>query len=80
MVARREFANDERSLNVCILNRVAATLLFPNEDPLDRYVRPTDENEFPVGTTCRVIGKAENTKSSDVRQAPPAYDLLPSFS
>jgi predicted permease len=77
IVAGREFAKNERSLNVCIVNRAAAISLFPGEDALGQYVRATDEREFPVGTECRIIGIAEDAKFSDVRQGPPRTIYFP---
>jgi predicted permease len=77
IVAGREFAKNERALNVCILNRAAATSLFPGAEALGQYVRSTDEHEFPAGTECRVIGIAEDAKFSDVRQGPPRTIYFP---
>lgn len=77
IVSGREFAKNDRSLNICILNQSAATFLFPHQETLGRYVRATDEHEFPVGTTCRVIGIAEDAKFSDVRQGPPRTIYFP---
>ncbi len=77
IVAGREFAKNERSLNVCILNQSAAAFLFPHQQALGRYVRATDEHEFPAGTTCRVIGIAADAKFSDVRQGPPHTIYFP---
>ncbi len=77
IVSGREFAKNERSLNICILNQSAAAFLFPNQQALGRYVRATDQHEFPVGTTCRVIGIAEDAKFSDVRQGPPRTIYFP---
>jgi predicted permease len=77
IVSGREFAKNDRSLNVCVLNQSAATFLFPHQQALGRYVRATDEREFPVGTTCRVIGIAADAKFSDVRQGPPRTIYFP---
>lgn len=77
IVAGREFLRSDRSLNVCILNQSAAAFLFPHQEALGRYVRSKDEQEFPVGTTCRIVGVAEDAKFSDVRQAPPRTIYFP---
>ncbi len=77
IVAGREFAKNDRSLNICILNKLAAAFLFPQQEALGRYIRTMDEHEFAVGTTCRVIGIAEDAKFSDVRQGPPHTIYFP---
>jgi predicted permease len=77
IAAGREFAANERSVDVCILNQSAAAFFFPHQQALGRYVRATDEKEFPAGTTCRVIGLAEDAKFSDVRQGPPRTIYFP---
>ncbi|HWF47433.1 MAG TPA: ABC transporter permease [Bryobacteraceae bacterium] len=77
IVAGRAFARNDRSANVCILNRSAAALLFPHEEALGRYVRATDERQFPRHQECRVIGIAEDAKFSDVRQGPPRTIYYP---
>jgi predicted permease len=77
ILSGREFAKNDRSLNVCILNRSAAAFLFPHQEALGQYVRTNDEHEFPVGTTCRVIGIAADAKFSDVRQGPPHTIYFP---
>ncbi|HTF67631.1 MAG TPA: hypothetical protein VK638_33625 [Edaphobacter sp.] len=35
----REFEKNERSRNVCVLNRSAANYFFPRQEALGRYVR-----------------------------------------
>ena len=77
IVSGREFVQNDRSLNICILNQSAAAFLFPRQEALGRYVRTMDEHEFAVGTTCRVIGIAEDAKFSDVRQGPPHTIYFP---
>lgn len=71
IVAGREFAKNDRSLNVCVLNPSAAAFFFPHEQALGRYVRTLEQRDFPVGTACRVIGLAEDAKFFNVRQGPP---------
>jgi predicted permease len=75
--AGRGFTWSDKSLNVCVLNTSAAQLMFPHQEALNRYVRTRDEQEFPGGTTCRVVGIAENAKFSDVRQGPPPTIYFP---
>jgi predicted permease len=73
----REFQKNERSLNVCILNRAAANFLFPHEQAINRYVRSMDSKDFPEPVTCRVIGLAEDAKFSNVREGPPRTIYFP---
>jgi hypothetical protein len=71
IVAGGPFAKNERRLNVCVLNQSAAAFLFPRASALGQYAKALDEKQFPVGTTCQVVGIAADTKFSDVRQGPP---------
>ena len=73
----REFEKNERSRNVCILNRFAAAYLFPHEQALGRYVRSDDPKEFPLPVSCRVIGIAEDAKFASLREAPPRTIYFP---
>ena len=77
IIAGREFEKDERELNVCILNQSAAAFFFPNQQPLGRYVRSRNTQEFPYQVACRVIGLAEDAKFFDLRQGPPRTIYLP---
>ena len=77
IIAGREFEKNERELNVCILNQSAAAFLFPNQQPLGRYVRSRNTQEFPDQIACRVIGLAEDAKFFDLRQSPPRTIYLP---
>ena len=77
VVSGRVFTKSERSLNVCVLNRSAAEFLFPHQEALGQYVKATDQKQFPVGTTCRVIGIAADAKFSDVRQGAPRTIYYP---
>jgi predicted permease len=77
IVAGRAFVKNDRSTNVCILNRSAAAFLFPHQEALGRYVRATDEHDFPQHPECRVIGIAADAKFSDVRQGPPQTIYFP---
>jgi predicted permease len=73
----REFQKNERSMNICILNRAAANFFFPHEQALGRYVRSMDSKDFPEPVSCRVIGIAEDAKFSNVRMAPPRTLYFP---
>jgi predicted permease len=73
----REFEKNERSSNVCILNRLAAAYLFPREAPLGRYVRSDDPREFPLPVSCRVIGIAQDAKFASLHEAPPRTIYFP---
>ena len=73
----REFQKNERSLNICIVNRAAANFFFPHEAALGRYVRSKDSKDFPDPVTCRVIGIAEDAKFSNVREAAPRTIYFP---
>ena len=77
LIAGREFAKTERSLNVCIVNQAAAHFLFPQQEALGGYVRALDEREFPSATACRIIGIAEDAKFSNVRRGPPRTIYFP---
>jgi hypothetical protein len=77
IIAGREFSRNDKSVNVCILNRSAASFLFPHQEALGRSVRAADELEFPRHPECRVIGIAEDAKFSDVRQGPPRTIYFP---
>jgi predicted permease len=77
IVSGRAFTKEERRLNVCVLNQSAARYLFPRAPALGQYVKARDEKQFPIGTTCRVIGIAADAKFSDVRQGPPRTIYFP---
>jgi predicted permease len=73
----REFEKNERSRDVCVLNRAAAAYLFPHEAGLGRYVRSDDPQEFPQPVSCRVIGIAEDAKFASLREGPPRTIYFP---
>lgn len=73
----REFEKNERSLNVCILNRSAADFLFPHQEAVSRYVRSKDLKEFPDPVFCRVVGVAEDAKFASLREPPPRTIYFP---
>ncbi len=73
----REFQKNERSPNVCIVNRAAANFFFPHEQAMGRYVRAMDPKDFPDPVTCRVIGIAEDAKFSNVREPAPRTIYFP---
>lgn len=75
----REFEKNEREPNVCILNRSAASYLFPRQQVLDRYVRGENLKDFKNADTvsCRVIGIAEDAKFASLRQPPPRTIYFP---
>jgi predicted permease len=73
----REFQKNERSPNICIINRAAANFFFPHEQAIGRYVRALDAKDFLDPVTCRVIGIAEDAKFSNVREAAPRTIYFP---
>ncbi len=75
----REFEKKEREPNVCILNRSAASYLFPHQQVLDRYVRGENLKDFKNADTvsCRVIGIAEDAKFASLREPPPRTIYFP---
>jgi predicted permease len=75
----REFEKNERSRNVCVLNRSAAGHFFPHQEALGRYVRSKDPDnkEFPQPVSCRVIGIAEDAKFANLNEAPPRTIYFP---
>jgi hypothetical protein len=79
IVEGREFQKHEREPNICILNRSAASYLFPHEQALDRYVRGENLKDFRNAGpfSCRVIGIAEDAKFASVREAPPRTIYFP---
>ncbi len=77
LLAGREFTAQERNLQTCIVSQSAARLLFPAQQPLGLAVRPLNENEYPAGMQCRVIGVAADAKFSDVHHGPPPTIYFP---
>ncbi|HEX4807885.1 MAG TPA: ABC transporter permease [Bryobacteraceae bacterium] len=77
IIAGREFVKGDRASDVCIVNRSAASSLFPHQEALGQYVRALDESQFPHRPECRVIGIAEDAKFSDVWQGPPRTIYFP---
>jgi predicted permease len=75
----REFEKNEREPNVCILNRSAASYLFPHQQVLDRYVRGENLRDFKNAGpfSCRVIGIAEDAKFASLREPPPRTIYFP---
>jgi putative ABC transport system permease protein len=73
----REFQKNERSPNICIVNRAAANFFFPHETAMGRYIRSKDIKDFPDPVSCRIIGIAEDAKFSNVREAPPRTIYFP---
>jgi putative ABC transport system permease protein len=72
---------------VCVVNESAATLLFPNQPVLGRYVQSREAlgGVFPAGlrpqasspTTCRIVGIAADAKFASAREAPPRTIYFP---
>ncbi len=60
-----------------IISQAAAELLFPDEDPLDRELRPADA---PEDVWYTVIGVVEDTRIDDIRQPPQPMVYLPGVS
>jgi predicted permease len=77
ILAGREFAPQERQLNVCILNQAAAEFFFPHEQAVGRYIRNKVNDDFQQQVECQVIGLAEDAKFYDVRMGPPRTIYLP---
>ena len=59
-----ERADEERALPVVIISQAAAQLLFPNEDPIDKQVRPAAGNQ----KWYSVIGVVEDVLVDDLRR------------
>jgi predicted permease len=62
-----ERAEEERALPVVIISQAAAQLLFPNEDPIDKQVRPASGNQ----KWYSVIGVVEDVLIDDLRRTSP---------
>jgi len=75
--AGREFERNERDRSVCVLNRSAASHLFPQQAAIGQYVRSNDPQQFPQEATCRVIGLAEDAKYASAREEPPRTIYFP---
>ena len=61
-----ERAEEERGLPFVLISRSAAQLLFPNEDPIDKKVRPaTGQNWYSI------IGVVEDVLIDDLRRKTP---------
>jgi putative ABC transport system permease protein len=60
-----ERAEEERAMPVVIISEAAAQLLFPNEDPIDKQVRPAAGNQ----KWYSVIGVVEDVLVDDLRRA-----------
>lgn len=59
-----ERADEERALPFVIISQAAAQLLFPNEDPIDKQVRPATGNQ----KWYTVIGVVEDVLVDDLRR------------
>jgi ABC-type antimicrobial peptide transport system permease subunit len=57
-------ADEERALPFVIISQAAAQLLFPNEDPIDKQVRPAAGNQ----KWYTVIGVVEDVLVDDLRR------------
>jgi predicted permease len=77
IIEGREFDQNDRQLNECILNQSAAEFFFPHEPALGRYVRNRVNDQFTQKVECQVIGIAEDAKFYDLRQGPPRTIYLP---
>jgi predicted permease len=77
ILAGREFERNERDRNVCILNKSAASHLFPQQEAIGQYVRSNDLQRFPKGAACRVIGVAQDAKYASAREQAPRTIYFP---
>ena len=73
----REFEDNERDRNVCVLNQSAAAYLFPRQQAVGQYVRSTDEKTFSQPVTCRVVGLAQDAKFANLHDPPPRTIYFP---
>jgi predicted permease len=73
----REFEENERNPNVCVLNQSAADYLFPLQQAIGGYVRSKDPKEFPEPVSCRIIGIAEDAKFASLREPSPRTIYFP---
>lgn len=62
-----ERSEEERATPVVMISEAAAKLLFPNEDPIDKQVRPATGNE----RWYSVIGVVEDVLVDDLRRTSP---------
>jgi predicted permease len=77
ILAGREFERNERDRSLCVLNKSAASRLFPQQEAIGQYVRSNDTQRFPKGATCQVIGIAEDAKYASAREQPPPTIYFP---
>jgi predicted permease len=71
-----ERVEEEEGVPNVIIGQAAADLLFPDEDPLDKRVRPADDPD----TWYTVIGVVEDVRVDDFRQPPQPMVYLPGVS
>ncbi len=67
---------EQQGTPTVIISQAAATLLFPNEDPIGRQVRPATGSK----QWYTVIGIVEDIKVDDLRAAPEPMVYLPAVS
>ncbi len=77
ILAGREFERNERDRSVCILNKSAASRLFPQQAAIGQYIRSNDRDRFPAEVNCRVIGLAEDAKYASAREPAPPTIYFP---
>lgn len=77
ILAGREFRKNERRPSVCILNKAAASILFPHQQALGQYVRSLHAEELPSYNSCRVVGIAANAIFASLRKGPPPTIYFP---
>jgi predicted permease len=68
----REFGWDDTSKPKIILNKAAAQLLFPGQNPLGHFIFRTRDK-----TALEVVAVVGNAKYDDLRAAPPAAGYVP---
>jgi predicted permease len=80
MLTGRDFSGEDSDAGTCILNRSAATRLFPGSTAIGQSLRRT-ARDMNVGQTttrdCQVIGVVEDAKYTRLREPAPPTVYLP---
>jgi predicted permease len=77
LLAGREFTDDDRDNDVCILNRSAANYYFPHQQAIGQYIHAALKRPATSSMDCRVVGIAEDAKYASLREAPPRTVYFP---
>lgn len=78
LLSGREFSEQDGDRSVCILNKAAAKLLFGQQSPISEQLHASQgDHSDTSGTECRVIGVAEDARTSSLRDPAPPTIFFP---